>query len=431
MKKLVVLCAAIMLVCFSVPAMAVDWNFYGSARVRTFYVSEDYKKSPLRAYEEDWDFDFSSKSSQLQWDLQGNSRLGANVKAENIKGQFELALKGDGSGDVDVGTRRIYGTWDFGSGYLKVGKDYTPISQFISGQAWDVDLGMLGIGTMYGARIAQLALGFGGFEIALMQAKTNDLDLGGTDLAAAASSLLQNRYDRAVAGGNQQEADDIQFLQDRLAAYGTTQGNPEQVIPKIEAKYGMSFDAWNFNIRGGYQYYSIKDVPSAKDAVENPEADEIKTNDISVTSWIVGGDAGFNFGPGYVKAALSYGQNVGNAGWNLPTNDTTSGGYGTWDGDDSVDKNMSFMGALVGGIKVSDMLTFEAGFGYREDNPKDADNGLDTKQKAWNAYVQSVIALAPGVYIVPEVGYFDFGNDYTDEKAGSRFYAGGKWQIDF
>ena len=431
MKKLVVLCAAIMLVCFSVPAMAVDWNFYGSARVRTFYESQDYKKSVLRADQDGIDSDLTSKTSTLQWDLQGNSRLGANVKAENIKGQFELGLKGDSGGDVDVGTRRIYGTWNFGSGYLKVGKDYTPVSQFISGQVYDVDLGMLGIGTVYGSRIAQLALGFGGFEIALMQAKTGDLDLGGTDLASAASNLLDNQYDAAVARGDQQEADDIQFLQDRLDAYGTSRGTPEQVIPKIEAKYGMSFDAWNFNIRGGYQYYSIKDVPSAKYAVQNPDADKIKTNDISVTSWLVGADAGFNFGPGYVKAALSYGQNVGNAGWSLPTNDTTSGGYGTWDGDDSVDKNMTFMGALVGGIKVSDMLSFEGGFGYRQDDPKDAENGLDTKQKAWVGYVQSVIALAPGVYIIPEVGYYDYGNDYLDEKAGSQFYAGGKWQIDF
>ena len=41
MKKLTILIAAVALVCFSVPAMAVDWNFYGSARIATFYTSTD------------------------------------------------------------------------------------------------------------------------------------------------------------------------------------------------------------------------------------------------------------------------------------------------------------------------------------------------------------------------------------------------------
>ena len=40
MKKLMILIAAIALVCFSVPAMAVDWNFYGNARMQTFWTSD-------------------------------------------------------------------------------------------------------------------------------------------------------------------------------------------------------------------------------------------------------------------------------------------------------------------------------------------------------------------------------------------------------
>ena len=80
MKKLTILMAVAAVVCFSVPAMAVDWNFYGSARMATFYTSQDEK-------------DVGDKSTDLQWDLQGNSRLGANVKADHIKGQVELGLQ--------------------------------------------------------------------------------------------------------------------------------------------------------------------------------------------------------------------------------------------------------------------------------------------------------------------------------------------------
>ncbi len=79
MKKFTILMAAIALVCFSVPAMAVDWNFYGNARMATFYTSIDEK-------------DTGDKSTDLRWELQGNSRVGANVKADHIKGQFELGL---------------------------------------------------------------------------------------------------------------------------------------------------------------------------------------------------------------------------------------------------------------------------------------------------------------------------------------------------
>ena len=45
--------------------------------------------------------------------------------------------------------------------------------------------------------------------------------------------------------------------------------------------------------------------------------------------------------------------------------------------------------------------------------------------------MQSVIALAPGVYVIPEVGYFDWDDNVDGDDAGSMFYLGGKWQINF
>jgi hypothetical protein len=52
--------------------------------------------------------------------------------------------------------------------------------------------------------------------------------------------------------------------------------------------------------------------------------------------------------------------------------------------------------------------------------------------EAYNIYGQAVITLAPGVFLIPEVGYFDFGDDLQDdEDRGSQWYAGAKWQIDF
>jgi hypothetical protein len=370
MKKFTILIAAIALVCFSVPAMAADWNFYGSARMATYYVSDDLGDANTAAG--------NDGTTDLQWDFQGNSRIGANVKAENIKGQFELGLKGSNTGDVDAGTRRLYGVWDFGAGKLKVGKDYTPVSQFISGQAFDGDLGLLGIGTMYGSRIGQVALSFGGFTVALITPKSGQIS---TDAGVAST------------------------------------GDVEEMLPKLEVGWGMAFDTWNFGLQGGAQTYEIKDVTSLKDGSKN---------DVDVTSYTIQATAGANFGALYVKGSVAMGQNWSDAQWGVT-------GYGNsvayWDGDDDTKDTDSMMAALVAGFKLSDALSFEAGFGYRVDDPDL--NGYD-KQKQYGVYGQAVIVMAPGVYLIPEVGYFDKGDaSATGDDAGNRIYAGGKWQIDF
>jgi hypothetical protein len=379
MKKLTILIAVAAVVCFSVPALAVDWNFYGSARMATWYTSQNPK-------------DTGSKNTDLKWDFQGNSRLGANVKADHIKGQVELGLARDvpgqdfsrsDGGDGGVVTRRAYGTWNFGAGSLKIGKDYSPVSQFVSAQAFDEDAGLIGFGAPYGGRPGQIALSFGGFDLALISPKI--------------STDLEDTSD----GSN-------------LASIG---GQPKRLIPKLEASWGMGFDAWNFKLFGGYQYYSIKDVVSLDNGDEN---------DVSVTSYVAGVSGMFNFGPAFVGAQFQYGQNMTDARW-------VGGSFASagWDGDDSTNDVTSMGGILIAGMKVSDMLSFEGGVGYIVDDPKDADNGFDEKTKAYNVYVMSTVTLAPGVYIVPEIGYKDFGNTPQDEDQGNQFYAGAKWQIDF
>jgi hypothetical protein len=379
MKKLTILIAVAAVVCFSVPAMAVDWNFYGSARMATFYTSQNPK-------------DTGNKYTDLQWDLQGNSRLGANVKADHIKGQIELGLNGDNDGksaaenslgsdgtDGDVTTRRVYGTWNFGAGSLKVGKDYTPVSQFVSAQAFDGDAGLIGFGAPYGGRPGQLALSFGGFDLALITPKIDQ----------------EIKDEDGVEAG----------------------GDPKRLIPKLEASWGMGFDAWNFKLFGGYQYYSLKNVVSLQNGDEN---------DMTVQSYIAGVSGMFNFGPAFVGAQFMYGQNMGDARW-------SGGSYNSagWDGDDKTNDVNTMGGILIAGMKVSDMLSFEGGIGYIQDDPKDADNGFDEKTKAYNVYLMSTVTLAPGVYIVPEVGYRDFGNTPEDEDQGNQMYLGAKWQIDF
>jgi hypothetical protein len=369
MKKLILAIAVVALI--ASPALAVDWNFYGSARVVSWYTSSDLGDATnLAGDDDDTDFLWGSAGHD-------NARFGAKVKAENISGRVEIQLRADQGGDpgsvITTESRLIYGEWDFGAGKLLVGKAYTPVAQFISGQAFDEDIGLLTVGASYGQRIAGLQLSFGGLTVAVLE--PNSAQIGGLT------------------------------------------GDVDTTLPKLEASYAMSLDMFNFAVMGGYQHYEVDGVAPAG-----------ITDNIDVDSYIVGGNVGVNFGPAYVKGAISYGQNIANAAWDIPGL-YTAGAFAVVNaaGDD-IDDTDTLQWALVGGFKFTDQVTFEAGFGWREDSP-DAPGQED--DDVWSAYGQAVISLAPGVWIIPEVGYQDYGDTRTGADGGSKFYAGAKWQIDF
>ena len=147
MKKLFILFVALALVGLTVPAMAANdhWNFYGSARMSTFYTSQDADAGDDKA---------------TTWALQGNSRFGASVTGDTISGGLEY-----GTG---VNLRLLYGKWNFGGGTLLVGQTYGPANLFYSSQTYGGDSGMLDVGGMYTGRNGQINLSTGGFSLALL-----------------------------------------------------------------------------------------------------------------------------------------------------------------------------------------------------------------------------------------------------------------------
>ena len=80
------------------------------------------------------------------------------------------------------------------------------------------------------------------------------------------------------------------------------------------------------------------------------------------------------------------------------------------------------------GYKVNDMFSFEAGYGYSEG---ELDQAGAVEDDAQAYYVQAKITLAPGVYIVPEIGVIDELNDSTGAEQSDTLYYGAKWQINF
>jgi len=304
--------------------------------------------------------------------LQGNSRFGATVKvSDELTGGFEY-----GTG---VNVRKLYGEWNFGAGTLLVGQTYTPLNMFYSNQVYGSDNDMLAQGGIYSGRDAMLRLKFGSFQIAVIA--PNDSEING--LATADSN-----------------GDGV----------ATTAYTTETSIPTIEMKYVMSFDNASVSIAGGYNSYELTDTNNSNATYD-------------VDSYVIAVGGKMDLGAFYMGANLYTGQNVGNLmAISVDGDNAWDDGLATASGTTLLD-NDAFGYLLVGGYTINDMFTVEAGYAYAE-----TDLDLSTAEDEVSTYyLQSVITLAPGVMVIPEIGMIDGQEDGDTETT----YLGAKWQINF
>ncbi len=353
MKKLVLIIAALVMVAGTAYADP-QWDFYGMARTTLQW---DNIENPVGTNGgvdiDDYDPGLSS------------SRIGANVKvSDELSGRFEFGVA------AAVTNRLIYGTWNFGAGSLRVGQDYTPIFGIQSNQVAFGDADMGGWGTMYSGRNAQVKVIIGDFQAALVGGGgTTALRLNnGTPLGAAAVAMTV-----------------------------------EEATPQLELAYTINMDAFSLKLMGGLASYELV-TPTA-------------TN-VDVDSYIVGFTGSVNFGAAYVKGGAWMGQNTGEFGALDVDGSTEAGVAGVGGAGPGGDDGFAFMDAtqttvldndsqgmtLIVGFKASDMFTFEAGYGYAQEE-------VDTfafDDEVSTYYVQSVITLAPGVSITPEIGVLDY-----------------------
>jgi len=364
MKKILMFAlAGLLVVAFTVPAMAAtktveerlaalesgaaEWNFYGSARMSTFYSQKNEAYTGT-----------GFKDNDLTWNLQGNSRIGALVKSGDISGSFEYSST--------PGLRKLYGEWDFGGGSLLVGQTYTPIDSFYSNQVYGGDEDLLSFGGIYDGRQPMIRLKVGGFRFAAVK-----------------------------PGSDALEEDSV-----------------DNKLPEFQACYVFNAGPVGLKFLGGYNQYNTKDTAT--------------DNTYAITSWIGGAGVTFGAGPFYANGNVFYGRNLGPMGlYNRTDTDPV------WDGTNYKDNNT--LGWLaVAGFKVSDIIAFEAGYGHI--NSKVDVLGVNYTDTAQSYYVQAVITIAKGFFIVPEVGVWDdktadAGPLSTDE--GKDTYFGLKWQINF
>ncbi len=181
-------------------AYAADWNFYGSARVETFY--------------SDIDNGDGTSNSNFSESLQGNARIGARVQvSDELTARFEY-----GASDGEANVRLLYGTWNFGPGALTVGQDYTPLYLPVSNQVYATDNGLGGWGEAYPGRHAQIKLTFGGFQVAMVAPDATYYD--GTELVDT---------------------------------------DTETMIPRLEARYKVDMGNWFVGVGAGYNSFEVLD----------------------------------------------------------------------------------------------------------------------------------------------------------------------------
>jgi porin-like protein len=159
-----------------------------------------------------------------------------------------------------------------------------------------------------------------------------------------------------------------------IAAVAPAAGNID--MPTIEASYSLKFDSVSVKLAGGYD--------------AGPDNGD--------SSYVVAVGAKLNAGPFSLCGDIYLGDNAENLIW--------TNGVG--------EDNFGYL--IVASYKINDMIGLEAGYGSAEGDVAT----VTVDSYGW--YVQAPITLAPGVYVIPEVGSVNSGN--TD-------YFGAKWQINF
>jgi hypothetical protein len=375
MKKLIAIFAILF---FVAPAFAAEWDFYGSIRLGNWYYYRDYGNNKINSQ--------NSDGSGMDIYFQGNSRLEAKVRADKVKGHIELGLGLGGEGeDTNVTTRRAYGEWKFSdNAWLKVGKDFSPVTEFLSSQWFDGDGDLLGTGNFFGRRPAGLTLGIGSFELAFLTPSF------GGDVGTTATGIN-----------------------------GATSGDADSYIPRLEACYKLMLGSGFIKPFAGFQWYTVEETGLGN-----------VTEDLDVYSWVLGVAANWNIGAFTLGGQVSYGMNEGNViSWSPGYNPRASSSAYLKGGDDLANV-YTLQAEIVPAVSVTDYLRFETGLGYRMDNA-DGAPGSSKPNGLWIVYLQAMVTMAPGVFLCPEVGYITLMDDRAGNDEGYLWYAGAKWQIDF
>ena len=365
--------------------LSADWKFYGMVSMLTFY--ESYNAQETRGPNH-----INDKGTK--WGLNSITLLGAAVSVGDIEGRFEYGH------DVVIYTRLLYGAWNFGSGKILVGQDYTPLYWTINNKVYMDDSNMFGFGQFYGGREAQIKLLYGNFQAALIN-------------PSRGISATTDAFSDSLA---------INVGSDIL-------------IPRIELSYDINLDSLRGRVVGGYK--TFKAITNEGTGSEDSK---------NIDAWIAALAMKYSAGPFFAGVTGFYAENVasysgdgagGVVAMNIRKHGTVAnGGLGghvsgmpeinSLTGE--IDDCKTWGAHAVIGYKINDIVSAEIGYGYQQDKWNDSG-----KLVAQSYYFNIPINIAKGFSITPEIGIETYklksGGDST--KIGKNTYFGANWRILF
>jgi len=196
-----------------------------------------------------------------------------------------------------------------------------------------------------------------------------------------------------------------------VAATGT---ETDTTFPKIEALYTLKLGSITIIPFLSYQTYD--EVVLATD------------KDYSIDSYLYGLSVKAAVGPGYVKGQIW--ANTNGREWGDVFYRGGFKGADKFQGGDVQDED-GLGYAITAGYKISDTISFEAGYGHSE---YEIDRPGTWEDDACAYYAMLPIEIAKGFWVVPEIGKIDKDTHTVNGKEteeGDMTYYGAVWKIHF
>ncbi len=372
MKKLLLSAfAALLLVAFTVPAMAATnaATFYGNVRYWNWIVKQDDNFKLNKTGYDDTD---------LVWgaDIYDN-RFGVRLQEGNIKANIEIRPFSASY------FRQFWASYTFGNTEMLIGFTWSPFFCPVTTSIYTAG----GLQGDWGDMAACLRSDMIGF-------KTN-LGFGHLFLALEPPST-GNIYDITDSA----EATPLQ-------------ADIDTFLPRIEANLTVNAGPANVGLFGGYNTYKVVN-----------SMDNSKT----IKSYIYGARVEVPVGPVSLRGILWKAQNMGNYGYAFGGTQPGITKAVMVNGDVEDASTLGYAAAAT--FRITDMVSVDAGYGHAK-----YERYKDEEAAGAFYYVRFPITIAKGFTVTPEVGRLALkdstdaaGNDTTQ---GNETWYGLYWQINF
>ena len=394
----------------TIPVFAVDWEIYGRACFKAWFVKPDYKDDRAVIKNN------PDERSYLDFGSDGGG-LGLKIYHDSYEGRIHFGY--GSTPDFGIILKHAWLKWAVTDifGFI-IGQTMTPMAVFPSNMTsagkttsagnWF----MLNCGLFYTGIRPQLLFEIKNLSVALI-----------------------------VPFVNHSEEDNVEIS--ILGGYKTsnTLGTRLFNLPKVEAAFNYKAESWSFNTGVGIQYYQLQMNDLVLQDWEGDTVGKKRFDNVDIISAVVNADLGINLNLFYANLAVSGGFNYGAYGCKNTTNvkSVYQIGYIKPQFHGRFIDEITYGGVLTVGLKINEFIKPECGVGvvsssrdaryYNEGIGKNKDEHTDL---ALRVYIQSNI-MSPNeiVTFTPEIGYADELTGNHGQEEMKTIFAGCYISADF